>query len=52
MRPSKEQETPDLKITIGLNYRVRGGKLNLKKAIIAQGFLCSGSLFGGTQLEL
>ena len=31
MRANKEHGTPDLNITIGLNYRVRDGKLNLKK---------------------
>ena len=51
MRPNKEQETPDLNMTIGPNYRVRGGELRLE-SIIAQGFLCLESLFGGTQLEL
>ena len=41
MRPNKEQETPDLKITIGLDYRMRGGELGLKS------YNCPGiSLFG------
>ena len=41
MRANKEQETPDLAITTGPNYHVRGGELRLK-SYNAQGVLLRG----------
>jgi len=53
------QKTPDPKNTVGSaaawtphgELVLRGGNLDWR-GVISQGFLCSGSLSGGTQLEL